>query len=38
MADRGLEIQDLLLESGTVLNIPPFKGPSSLSEAAVTET
>ena len=26
------------MESGTILNIPPFKGPSSLSEAAVTET
>ena len=38
MADRGFEIQDLLVESGTILNIPPFKGPSSLSEAAVTET
>ena len=28
MADRGFDVQDLLVETGLVLNIPPFKGSS----------
>ena len=35
MADRGFKIQDLLVSSGTLLNIPPFKGPKSLAVADV---
>lgn len=38
MADRGFEIQDLLVPSGTLLNIPPFKGPKSLAAADVLKT
>ena len=38
MADRGFEIQDLLVPSGTLLNIPPFKGQKSLAEADVLKT
>lgn len=30
MADRGFEIQDLLLQAGLILNIPPFKGASGV--------
>ena len=29
MADRGFEIQDLLVKSNLILNIPPFKGNKS---------
>ena len=29
MADRGFEIQDLLVKSNLILNIPPFKGSKS---------
>lgn len=38
MADRGFEIQDLLVKSGLVLNMPPFKGSASLSAADVIKT
>ena len=38
MADRGFEIQDLLVSSGTLLNIPPFKGPKCLAAADVLKT
>ena len=38
MADRGFKIKDLLASSGTLLNIPPFKGPKSLAAADVLKT
>ena len=39
MADRGFEIQDLLVKDGILLNIPPFKGgKQSLSEDEVKKT
>ena len=38
MADRAFEIQDLLVPSGTLLNIPPFKGQKSLAAADVLKT
>ena len=38
MADKGFEIQDLLVPSGLLLNIPPFKGPGSLTEKDVQKT
>ena len=39
MADRGFDIQDLLVTQGLILNIPPFKGTSvSLQEEDVQKT
>ena len=39
MADRGFEIQDLLVPHGLILNIPPFKGSAShLSQPDVVKT
>ena len=30
MADKGFDIQDLLVKHGLLLNIPPFKGSAAL--------
>ena len=38
MADRGFEIQDLLLKYGILLNIPPFREGDHLKEDDVTKT
>ena len=39
MADRGFEIQDLLVPHGLILNMPPFKGNNaSLSAEDVVKT
>ena len=38
MADCGFEIQDMLVSSGTLLNIPPFKGQKCLAAADVLKT
>lgn len=39
MADRGFEVQDLLVKSGLLLNAPPFKGSrTSLTEEEVKKT
>ena len=39
LADRGFEIQDLLVKSGLLLNIPPFKGAQAfLSRSDVVKT
>lgn len=38
MADRGFDISDILEERGVVLNIPPFKHGTQLSEEDVAKT
>ena len=40
MADKGFDIQDLLVKHGLLLNIPPFKGSTALqfSDAQKTQT
>ena len=39
MADRGFEVQDLLVKPNLILNIPPFKGSrKSLPQADVKKT
>jgi len=40
MADKGFDIQDLLVKHGLILNIPPFKGatPLWLSDVQKTQT
>ena len=38
MADKGFEIQDLLVKSGHILNIPPFKSSGAFSEKDVRKT
>ena len=35
LADRGFEIKDFLVSSGTLLNTPPFTGPKSFAAADV---
>ena len=39
MADRGFEVQDLLVKPGLILNAPPFLGSrKALSESEVQKT
>ena len=38
MADRGFNVQDLLLKKGLLLNIPPFKSGTHLTEQEVMKT
>ena len=38
MADRGFEVQDLLVKSNVVLNMPPFKGPNVFAKSKVKDT
>ena len=38
MADKGFDIQDLLVKHGLLLNIPPFKGSTALQFSDVQKT
>ena len=38
MADKGFDIQDLLVKHGLLLNIPPFKGSAALQFSDVQKT